>query len=114
MEVKVGGEGAIVVGVFAVGVTDDELLAGDGGVLEGKLRHAALAGLSDLGEDVADTDGMEAAEDGCGHHFGVVGGGIDEGETAVFAEVGTGKAGDVGHREGVLVTGEGAAFVSGF
>ena len=57
---------------------------------------------------------MESAEDGGGHHFGVVGGRIDEGEAAVFAEVGTGEAGDVGHGEGVLVTGDCAAFVGGF
>ena len=114
MDVKVGGEGAIDIGIFPLGVADDELLAGDGCIMDRKLRHAALAGLARLGEDVTDADGMQAAEDSGGHQFRIVGDGADEGEAAVWVEMRAGEAGDVGHGEGVLVTGHGAAFIGGF
>ena len=114
MKVETGGKGTIGVGVFALGIADDELLAREGGVLEGVFGHAALAGFADLGEDVADADGMQTAEHGGSHHFGIVVGGVDDGQTAKDCETICRVSGDIGHGKRVLVTSDGTPCIVGF
>ena len=113
MEVEGGDEVEVLGRIFTLGIAYGQLLAEEGLRSEGELGHTPLTDFANLGEEVADADGMKVAEGGGGHHLGVIIGRVNKRKATLASEMLSGISGYVDVGKSVLMTSHGAGWVVG-